>query len=428
MINSGKRLTNEEALNRILKKCKERNVEFVGFNNEENIYKNNKTYLILKCNKCGNVWNTTCYDKFVNGNRACPNCSPTKKLSEKEIIENIKKICKEKEYTFIGFNGVYDGISTKLILKCNKCGEVWNTTTYNNFKKKNRKSHSCERKNPSSMPSILNEKKAIEKINKLLKNSSLEFVSFSGDKYIGRSKTHVLLKCKKCGEINDYSYRNLLLNKSIPECKNCEYGNKISNEKAIEKIKEKCKNLNYEFLGFDNDKNRYENKNTYLILKCNECGTIWRTTTYYSFIHNVIKCPGCINSWKMEKEIESILIKYNINFIPQCRNRVLPWLKNKISLTLDFYLPDYNIAIECQGRQHFEPVIDFGGEKTFKESLYRDEKKLILCKSNGVKLLYYDSEHGHTEFLGEKVYNNENKIINEINVYGEKNKNVSHTQ
>ena len=93
-----------------------------------------------------------------------------------------------------------------------------------------------------------------------------------------------------------------------------------------------------------------------------------------------------------------------------------------------FYLPNYNIAIECQGRQHFEPVKDFGGEKTFKESIYRDEKKLNLCKNNGIKLLYYDSEHNHTEFLGEIVYNDKNKILKEITIYGQKNKNVGYSQ
>ena len=28
---------------------------------------------------------------------------------------------------------------------------------------------------------------------------------------------------------------------------------------------------------------------------------------------------------------------------------------------LDFYLPEFNIAIECQGEQHYEPV-DFAGK------------------------------------------------------------------
>lgn len=86
-----------------------------------------------------------------------------------------------------------------------------------------------------------------------------------------------------------------------------------------------------------------------------------------------------------------------------------------------FYLLDYKIAIECQGRQHFELVLDFGGEKNFKETIERDKKKLILCKENNIKLLYYDSEHGNTEFLGEKVYNDENNLIKEITSYEQKN-------
>ena len=411
-MSSGKRLTNEEVLKRIRKKCLEKDIEFIGFNNDENFYKNNKTYLKLKCNKCGNIWNTTSYEKFMSG-RGCPNCSKTKKITGKEAVKRILKKCEEKNYEFIGFvSGKFNNIGEKLTLRCKKCGEIWNTTTFNNLVNQKRNSHSCGRKNPISMPIILNETNAINAINKKLKNSSLRFVSFVNNKYIGRTKTHILLKCEKCGEINEYSYKMLISKNSVPQCKSCEYGNKLSNETAIEKIKEKCEKLNYEFLGFNNDKNRYENKNTYLILKCNVCGTIWRTTTYYSFIHNDIKCLGCINSWKMEKEIESLLRENNIKFIPQCRNKVLPWLKHKMSLSLDFYLPEYKIAIECQGRQHFEPVFDFGGEKSFKESIERDKKKLILCKKHNVKLIYYDSEHGHKNFLNEKVYNTKEEIIN----------------
>ena len=43
--------------------------------------------------------------------------------------------------------------------------------------------------------------------------------------------------------------------------------------------------------------------------------------------------------------------------------------------SLDLYLPDFNIAIECQGIQHFKPI-DFGGkgEKWAKKS-FEDTKK-----------------------------------------------------
>lgn len=417
-MSSGKRLTNDEALNRIREKCDEKNIEFIGFYNNDNIYINNKTYLILKCGKCGNIWNTTSYDKFVTAGRGCPNCIHNRTLSEDEVIKKTNKICKERDFTFLGFNGDFHGIDTKLILQCNKCNKKWDTTIYNNLRKTDRKAHTCGRKISPSMPSILNEERAIKMLKERLSGTSLLFISFDENGYAGRLKTKVLLRCKKCGKINTYSYRVCI--SCLPKCKSCET-KKFSDSFVIKRIEEKCKILNYTFLGFDNETNTYNGKKTYLILKCNKCGYIWKSTTFASFCQNIIKCPGCINSWKMEKEVESYLIKHNIKYIHNCRNKTLSWLKHKISLSLDFYLPDHNVGIECQGRQHFEPVIDFGGEKSFQTTIERDKKKLILCKKHNVKLLYYDSEHKNTEFLGEKVYNDENNLIKEINSYGQKN-------
>ena len=75
---------------------------------------------------------------------------------------------------------------------------------------------------------------------------------------------------------------------------------------------------------------------------------------------------------------------------------------------MDFYLPDYNIAIECQGEQHFKPV-DFAGkgkkwtEIFFKENIERDKNKLKLCEENQINLFYIN----YKENILEKI----NKII-----------------
>lgn len=414
-MNTGKRLTAEEALNKIYKKCEEKNFTFIGFNNEENLYKNNKTYLILKCNKCGKIWDTTCYDKLVNGNRGCPNCIPNKKLTEEDALRKIQEICKERDYTFLGFNGKFEGISTKLKLKCNKCGKEWNGTSYNNLKKIDRKSHTCGRNNPSSMSNnFLSREIMAKRLNKLLNNTNLEFISFVEDTLVPTNGTHVILKCNKCGRTMTYLYRYLFSKKGEIKCRVCEFNSKFSDDETRKNVIEKCTYLNYTFLGFETKDGLYDGKRTRLKLKCNKCGYTWNTTSYSQFIKHTIKCKGCSNSWKMEKEIETILRKNSIKYIHDCRSKILPWLKNKISMSLDFYLPDYNAAIECQGREHFESVLDFGGEKTFKETIERDKKKLLLCKEHDVKLLYYDSEHEHTEFFGEKVYNTEKEIINEV--------------
>jgi lysophospholipase L1-like esterase len=59
----------------------------------------------------------------------------------------------------------------------------------------------------------------------------------------------------------------------------------------------------------------------------------------------------------LETEISLFLEREGIEYEEQ---KKFPWLKN---YRLDFYLPQYNVAIECQGRQHFEAVEQFGGEE-----------------------------------------------------------------
>ena len=72
------------------------------------------------------------------------------------------------------------------------------------------------------------------------------------------------------------------------------------------------------------------------------------------------------------------------------RQKRFKWLGRQ---SLDFYLPDYNIAIECQGIQHFKPV-DFGGQgeksanELFEKNKERDDKKLKKCLSNNIEIIY----------------------------------------
>lgn len=56
---------------------------------------------------------------------------------------------------------------------------------------------------------------------------------------------------------------------------------------------------------------------------------------------------------------------------------------------MDFYLTDYEIAIECQGVQHFKPINHFGGEDGFNKVIKRDNLKRRVCSENNIKLLYF---------------------------------------
>lgn len=56
-------------------------------------------------------------------------------------------------------------------------------------------------------------------------------------------------------------------------------------------------------------------------------------------------------------------------------------------LRFDFFLDDHNIAIEYNGRQHYQPVEYFGGDAAFADSVQRDNAKQEWCRSNGVDLV-----------------------------------------
>lgn len=112
-------------------------------------------------------------------------------------------------------------------------------------------------------------------------------------------------------------------------------------------------------------------------------------------------CPIC-NISHLELYIMHKLKDYNIQFEVQ---KQFEWLGK---LSLDFFLPDYNIAIECQGKQHFGKggwVEDFDFDSLYE----RDKIKNELCSQNGILLLYYCNDL--------KDINHDLSIYNENNIF-----------
>ena len=110
-------------------------------------------------------------------------------------------------------------------------------------------------------------------------------------------------------------------------------------------------------------------------------------------------CPFC-NESKLEKEVASILDKQSIKYE---RLKRFNWLGRQ---TLDLYLLEHNVAIECQGVQHFKPI-DFAGKgnewanQSFTENKKRDDRKLKRCLANNIKMVYViDNE----EYLEKKYH------------------------
>jgi len=87
-----------------------------------------------------------------------------------------------------------------------------------------------------------------------------------------------------------------------------------------------------------------------------------------------------------ESRIAAYLQEKNFDFIAQ--KRFKDCVGTKRSLPFDFYLPSqqatnwYEILIEVQGRQHYEPIEFFGGEKAFETQCIHDNIKRQYAKDN----------------------------------------------
>ena len=124
-------------------------------------------------------------------------------------------------------------------------------------------------------------------------------------------------------------------------------------------------------------------------------------------------CPICKMS-KLENEIRMFLLKNKIKFTTQ---KTFPWLKSKKNgrLKLDFYLDEYNVGIECQGGQHYEPFDIFGGQKEYENTVERDSIKKNLCKEYKIPILYF-ANHKYEENL----ITNKKTLLKEIKKHGKR--------
>ena len=157
---------------------------------------------------------------------------------------------------------------------------------------------------------------------------------------------------------------------------------------------------------YDYSKVNYIDAKAPIIIICKKHGEFIQTPSNH--LSNC-GCPKCAKS-KMVKEIIKHLENNNIKYTIE---QTFEWLTvNGNKLRLDIFLPEHNIAIECQGKQHFEPIEYWGGNEQFKKTKEYDKIKLSLCNKNDVKVLYYTNLKNINE--EKTIYSNINKLIKSI--------------
>lgn len=92
------------------------------------------------------------------------------------------------------------------------------------------------------------------------------------------------------------------------------------------------------------------------------------------------RCPNCRLS-KGEKAVQDSLDFLGIDYIREHSFNSLGKYR------YDFYLPSERIAIEYDGRQHFEAVSYFGGEEALERIRQSDAIKTAFCEHENIDLL-----------------------------------------
>ena len=232
-----------------------------------------------------------------------------------------------------------------------------------------------------------------------------KFRKIHGEKYkyegYGKLSANAKIKivCPKHG-IFSQSCMNHSLGQGCPKCANEE--NSIKRRNTSELFIKLAKKIHGD--KYDYSKVEYINNHTEVCIICQKHGIFYQKPNVHLLNHG---CPKCSSS-KLELELIKYFDEKQIKYIYQANNKDFNWL-NKMSL--DFYLPDYNTAIECQGIEHFKEIGFFGGTKKFNDTVKRDMLKLNLCNKNSINLLYYSNLGIDYPY---KVFENKELLINEI--------------
>ena len=178
-------------------------------------------------------------------------------------------------------------------------------------------------------------------------------------------------------------------------CSKCNHVS-IGVTKTTEQFIEDANKIHYNKYNYS--KAKYEHSHKPIIIICSKHGEFRQTPNSHLSGKG---CPKCI--LKSQTVIFETL-KSNFpdtTFIWEYKSE---WLGNQ---RIDIFVPEYNIAIEYNGIQHYKPVDVFGGEEQLKIQIEQDSLKLEKCKQNNIELLIirYDHQKEYLMLIKNKLKN-----------------------
>ena len=190
--------------------------------------------------------------------------------------------------------------------------------------------------------------------------------------------------CKRCGLEFEVRPSDHIRGKhtGCPHCNGIVGAHKRKNIITTEEFIRRAKLIPGNAEKYDYSETEYINWNTKVKIFCRECQEyFWQRPGAHLEGAQHSKCK--VKS-KAEFYLEEMLKQLDIKYFSQ---QIFPECKDKKELPFDFYLPDYNLCIECQGLQHYIPVKRWGGEEHLKYVQHHDQIKRDFCKTKNIQLL-----------------------------------------
>lgn len=201
-------------------------------------------------------------------------------------------------------------------------------------------------------------------------------VLLNSQDYVNTSTRNLRVVCGMCNEeyITSFAY----FKDSLGVCPKCQLTVKHVNNKLYpDDITNRCRQLG---ITIYNPQEYIGSHDSNLLIKCTSCGVPYYTS-WQLISHGYTRCNHCHIKSYGERRIKQFLDNNNISYDKQhrfndCRN-IQP-------LPFDFYLFDYNLAIEYDGEQHFWAVY---GEQQFQKTKTNDRIKTDYCNKKAIKLI-----------------------------------------
>lgn len=314
----------------------------------------------------------TSFGNHVYNKTGCPKCSGVYQPTNEEFIERLKEVLKDKNYDYSQVQ--YVNSKTKVGIICHEKNVLGNEHGIF-YAKPNHllEGHGC--------PNCAHRHLTTEEWIVMARKVHGDKYDYSKIEYHNNQNEKQSIICHKLDELGEEHgefIQALGSHLNGVGCPKCNKGVKADKNEFVRRAK-KIHGEKYDYSKFV-----YVNARTVGTILCNIHGAFRQTP----WVHlKGCGCPRCKHSRledRVARNLESVGLDYQMQVYIERGKQ-----------TVDFYVPEKKVYIECQGEQHYHPTSFTGHEnreemeRIFKERKVLDKEKYDAVSSSGCTMMYY---------------------------------------